>query len=459
MKKLIVITIFILSILDFANAQDTNQVDELEIGGYMQSDQRFLYKDANPWIWNENRLNLEIKKSTDSYQFLAQMWFRNFGVPQYNNMAALYNKGILQPWDFELKQLYVKSRGFLLPSLDLTLGKQIVSWGTADKINTTSNINPCDFEDILDFGRKRGVWAINAEYFFAQNYKLQAVFLPFFEPANLPVGVFGEIFMQNISLPTGLKLYSFADTLAIPNNKLEETFSAAAKFKATFSYIDFSVSYVYGFDPLPQPVLNTIRPVDMMGNVDVTTMLSYTRQHFFGIDAVSSVGGANVWAEIVAILPTKDVVMTTDVSALYPLFSPVQTIDSTLIESKNPYYKYTIGADYFFNNGFYLNVQYNHGFLHERGKKELNDYLIVRFEKSLFYDKLKLIPIQGAFVVSDWKNLKESYTYVYMPEIIYKPSSNIELSLLTSIIDGKGESMFSKIKNFDAFMMKLKFNF
>lgn len=459
MKPIFLTSFFILSFWTLSFAQDTTKTDALEINGYLQSDQKLLYKNSNPWIWNENRLNLELQKSTDSYQFFSQMWFRNIGIPNYNNFASLYNKAILQPWDFELKQLYIKSRDFLFPSLDLTIGKQIINWGTADKINTTSNINPCDFEDILDFGRKRGVWAINAEYYFAQNYKLQAVLSPFFEPANLPIGVFGNIFTQNISLPTGLTLHNFTDTLVIPNNKFEQTFTAAAKLKATFSYIDFSFSYVYGFDPLPQPAFNAIRPIDMMGNVDVSTQLSYTRQHIFGFDAVSNVGGANVWAEIAAFLPTKDVVMTTDLSALYPLFSPVKSIDSVLIEAKNPYFKYTIGADYFFDNGFYLNVQYNRGFLHERGKKELNDYIIVRFEKSMFYDKLKIMPLQGAVAVSDWQKLKDSYTFVYMPEIIYKPSSNIELSVLTSIIDGKGESMFIKIKDFDAFMIKVKYNF
>ena len=92
MKKIFLTTVFVLCILSSSIAQDTTKSEVLEIGGYLQSDQRFLYKNSSPWIWNENRLNLELKKSTDSYQFLSQMLFRNIGIPQYNNLAALYNK-------------------------------------------------------------------------------------------------------------------------------------------------------------------------------------------------------------------------------------------------------------------------------------------------------------------------------------------------------------------------------
>ncbi|GAI70499.1 unnamed protein product, partial [marine sediment metagenome] len=49
------------------------------------------------------------------------------------------------------------------------------------------------------------------------------------------------------------------------------------------------------------------------------------------------------------------------------------------------------------------------------GRDNLNDYFIFNFEKKLFDDKLKLNPVTGAFVVSDWKNLSSGYALIYSP--------------------------------------------
>ncbi len=45
--------------------------------------------------------------------------------------------------------------------LEITLGKQIYAWGTADAFNPTDNINPYDYLDVLD-NEKMGVWSASA---------------------------------------------------------------------------------------------------------------------------------------------------------------------------------------------------------------------------------------------------------------------------------------------------------
>jgi TPR repeat protein len=42
-------------------------------------------------------------------------------------------------------------------------------------------------------------------------------------------------------------------------------------------------------------------------------------------------------------------------------------------------------ADYTFRSGTYLNAQFMHGFFHERGKGNLNDYLIIAAERSAYW--------------------------------------------------------------------------
>lgn len=58
--------------------------------------------------------------------------------------------------------------------------------------------------------------------------------------------------------------------------------------------------------------------------------------------------------------------MTNDLTALYPLSPVPVTFDSTLIDK--PYFKFILGGDYNLREGSYVNIQYLHGFFHERGQ-------------------------------------------------------------------------------------------
>ena len=151
--------------------------------------------------------------------------------------------------------------------------------------------------------------------------------------------------------------------------------------------------------------------------------------------------------------------MTNDVSAFYPTSPVPVTQNSLIIDKTKPYLKFVIGGDYNFANGSYLNMQYMHGFIHERGNKNLNDYLFFRYEKKFFNEKLKVAPIGGGFIVTDWKNIKDNYALVYMPEIVYQATDNTEINLSAVIIDGKGDNLFANMKDYNMIMLKLKYSF
>jgi hypothetical protein len=131
----------------------------------------------------------------------------------------------------------------------------------------------------------------------------------------------------------------------------------------------------------------------------------------------------------------------------------------TVALDDEPYCKFVLGGDYTFKNGLYFNGQYLHGFLHERGKDELNDYFTFRLEKTLFNDKFKIVPIGGAVAINDWDDVKNNYGLVYAPELSYFPSDNVELNIGSFIIDGKGDNMFGMIKGLDEIMFRLKVSF
>jgi hypothetical protein len=455
-KRIFPVIILLVASAAMMRAQDNG--NRLRIYGDLTTDARFLLKENHDWAWNENRLSLKAsKKISGSSSFYSEIWIRNIGLPSVTQSSDLYNKGIVDPLNLEIREAYIQFYGFLSKDLDIKIGRQIIAWGTADKINPTSNLNPFDMEDILDFGRQRGTDAINASYYFTSDFYIQGVYLPFFRPANLPVGIFAEAMAPDMTLPEGMTLSGMNDTILMPRFNLQESSSAGVRLKGYTKGIDLSLSYVWGYDGLPVTKLNTFTPVDMIGGVSISSQVSYMRTHIIGTDFSASIAGAGFWGEAALFIPDSKIVMTNDLTSLYP-DSPVPvTVDSTLIDK--PYLKFIVGCDYNFNNGSYLNIQYLHGFFHERGKSALNDYIFMQYEIKFLRERLKIAPIGGAFIVSDWTDLRESYSVAYLPSVAFNATDDIVITVSAAVFDGNGESLFSKFNDFDMFMFNLKYSY
>ncbi len=459
MKRLKLFTMGLLLTLasGIASAQEETN---LKISGELLTDERLLLKNKNDWAWNENRLTLKLNKNiTDNSKFYSEIWLRNIGLPNISKSSDLYNKGIVDPFNLEIREAYLQLNGFLTKNLDVTIGRQRIVWGTADKLNPTDNLNPLDLEDILDFGRRRGSDAINLNFYFNNNFSLQGVYIPFFQAANMPLGIFSSALNPTMELPQGMVLMGYNDTLLKPRYNLSESSTAGLKFKGFAQGIDFSVSYVWGHEGLPFDTRNTFIPVDAQGGTVINSQLSFSRSHIIGADLSTSIAGVGFWAEAAAFITPKDVIMTNDLSAFYPLSPVPVTVDSLILDKTKPYAKFVVGADYNFSDGSYLNIQYMHGFIHERGSQNLNDYFFLRLEKKFFNEKLRIAPIGGGFIVTEWKKIKDNYALVYMPEIGYKANDNAEISLATVIFGGKGGNLFANLKDYNMLMLKLKYSF
>jgi len=403
-------------------------------------------------------LNLE-KTITGKSRFYSEVWLRNIGLPNITNSADLYNKGIVDPYNLEIREAYVQINGFLSSKLDLAVGRQRIAWGTADKLNPTDNLNPYDMEDILDFGRHRGSDAINLNYYLNNNFSIQGVFIPFFQPANLPIGIFSDALNPAIELPQGMVLKELSDTLILPPYNIGQSSVMGFKLKGFAGGVDFSVSYVRGFDGLPFNTRNTFLPGDTPGEINIKSQLSFARTHIIGADLATSLGGIGFWAEGALFIPGKNIIMTNDLSALFPQSPVPVTLDSVLLDKTKPYLKFIVGGDYFFPGGSYLNFQYMHGFIFERGSKNLNDYFFLQYEKKFFNEKLTVAPFGGGFIVADWSSVKDNYSLIYKPEITYLATDNTELKLSVVIFDGKGNNVFANISDYSMLMFRLKYSF
>lgn len=454
MKRFIISTFLIItSAVAFAQMGS-----DLRIGGELLTDQRFFLKDGNDWAWNETRLDMRLDKRTDKVKFYGNVWLRNLGGPTTSEITGLFSKDQINPWNLDIREAYAEVFGFLSDNLDLKIGRQRIAWGTGDQFNPTDNLNPYDVEDILDFGRHQGSEAISLTWHFNNNSSLQGVYLPFFRPAALPLGRFSDLLYSVPELPGGMSLAALDDHLIMPRHNLAEGASAGMRYKGFAANFDFSLSYVYGYDGLP--LLNTVSviPGENISDITVSADLIFPRQHVFGADLAGSIGSVGVWAEAAVFLPEKEIRQITSM-VLGPDPAMNLVLQDSIVLEKKPYVKFIVGADYTFAGGTYLNVQYLHGFIHERGHGNLNDYLIVSVEKDFFNEQLHIRPLAGGVSISDWKEPSKNYAIFYTPEIMYRGIDNFEIGLGAYIFAGEGDGIFAGLKEMDMLQVKAKLSF
>ena len=452
MKKPYWKMVIILGLLVVCGTSSFSQEDPLHIGGELLIDNRFRTSDGT-WSWNENRLDLQLeKKFSGKAKLYGNVWLRSFGFPFITSTQELFNKDLTSPYNIEIREAYVELYGFLSKNLDVKIGRQRIAWGTAWKLNPTDNVNAYDLEDIWDFGRHLGSDAIRLNYYLGDFY-LEGDYVLFFRPAALPMGDWSQALMPVVDLPQGFRLGSFSDSLLMPSWKLGESGTYAIKVGGYLPGFDFSASYIYGRDGFPIASANEISMGDSVGYVNIHSDLFYPRLHIFGLDASGSIGGVGVWGEAAMFLPAKGVVAVTDLSRF-----GLPPMDTVLLQKK-PYFKVAVGTDYTFRNGHYFNLQYLHGFVHERGAGQLNDYFVLDYQKSFFTDRFRIRPATLAFIVADWKAISGNYALVYMPFVEYMPNLNTTISLGVRLIWGEGESSFAMLKDKDEAVIRVSFKF
>ena len=411
--------------------------------GSIESDQRLRVRDEQDWLWNENRLDLQIERRAMPLRIVGNVWIRHLGPSITKTSSDLFLKDKVHPWNLDIREAYVEVYGFLFEDLDLKVGRQHINWGTADRFNPTRTLNPPDLEDILDFGRSMGSDAISLQWHFSHSTSLQGVFVPLFRPANLPLGAFEDLFTIQTDLPQGISVLEYSDTLFVPPNTLKDASSYGFRLRSFLWNTDVSLSYVYGRHTFPVPKQAELTMVDPT-HVNMHSELIFPRHHVIGADLAGSIGRIGVWAEAAMFIPEEEVAML--------LVRPPEPELIPMIEKK-PYVRLVMGGDYTFSRGTYLNVQYVHGFLHESGKGNLNDYLFLQIERNFRNNTVLVRPLAGGVSIADRDNLENNYALFYTPEISYRGIDNLETALGGFFFTGKGDHLFASLN--DKSMLRL----
>ncbi len=422
-----------------------------QIGGYIATDWRVKTNDGE-LTWNENRLNLEIDASPvgDAHVF-AQFWIRGLGFTEARSSADLMglDKRKSNPWDLFLREAYVDLYSFLLPDLDLRIGRQRIAWGSADKINPTDNLNPDDMEDIWDFGRHLGTSSMLATYYLG-DVTLTAVFIPAFTPAVLPPPEWGKALSAPFELPGGLTPGNITDELALPDNTLKKGASAAVKIARPILNYDVSLSYYRGRSDLPMATRLVLTPTSGT-TADIHTVLSFPRISVLGADFSGAIGNVGIWAEMGVYFP-EAVHTTIDLSAAGGGLLSSQSLP------EEHFTRYVVGGDYTFRNGLYINGQFIHGFIHEMGRESLHNYIVGGIEKRFRSDTLK-ITLGGAAEIPDLGDITKRYALIGMPGISYYPSDNSEMNFGIRFILASGQTSFGNLADMDEVFFKVKYSF
>ena len=427
---LIVILALILSPLSFYKIYA-----QPKIGGFLQLDKRFYINDnALPFDDFYNRFRFETSISpNDKLYLFSSVDFRFYDVARVDELNDLENINQLFPTNISLWEAYVSVYGFLFDDLDLKIGKQRISWGTADKLNQTDNLNSKDFSDIYNFTEKIPSWAVKLSYYLG-DYNLTAVWLPNFEPVLLP--------RNGTSLFLGDALASFKDSVVLPASKLSSSMFAF-KLSSNLAGWDYSFSYFNGYDDIPiltSLIYNSNPGSSSLGKAE----LSFPKIQVIGADFSTEISGIGLWGEGALIIPDE---VVTYISAIGMNYQTVALDDK-------PYFKFTLGSDYTFPGGYYLNFQWMHGFFTERGSA-LNDYFFARLEKVLFNDQLK-IALGGVLEVDKWDNVNENYGYGFFPELTYQGIDNLEIAVGTFLVGGKPATLLGSWNDANQAYLRVK---
>lgn len=333
-------------------------------------------------------------------------------------------------------------------SYNLRVGNQIVKWGKADEVGPLDLVNPEDYREGLlqdRSDRKVPVPMINLELFKGV-YKLQGVFIPFFEKSDI------DIVGRNWALFDHYKeeVGNFRTEEEDYPNSLENS-GAGTRFSGTIANLDYGFYYLHNRDSLPSidslivppgfPLPVTSNSIKDLARFAHTTgqpiRLKYDRRHIGGVDFETTLGDFGVRGEFAYI--SKKSFLTNELESI-----------------SKPMIQYVLGADYNGPRSFYINLQF--------AQSIILDYE----DKILFSEKYNNV-INGKItkgILDDNVELSFRYLYgitegdcYYNPAVILKYWQNVTFEIGAEFVDGPENTLLGVFENNDEVYVILEWYF
>lgn len=377
-----------------------------------------------------------------------------FSDRSFPEAGLLASPGKTEPFDLSLYEAYFRVNHFLLKNLDLTIGKQRIQWGTADKLNIIDNLNPVDFANFLTFDpdyylERRPQTALNLEYYPWNNSKLQLVWLLQRQYSPLPSG-FSEMLKTNLSFLPEPEINLETETSSLKHTNF------GLRFSTVLFNVDFGLSYYRGNYSLP-----CIQGVEFSSPLQpgpTGVYFRYPKKQVIGLDLAGEIESVGFWAELARVQPQKIIGWLNTYWLIGDELYPVNAI-FPLLESC--YWQWVVGADYTFSlaDGLYLNVQYLRGLFDEVAFSglarsyfglrkgmwfgQIEDYVAGRAELRLLKGDLK-VGLNSVVAMGAGQDSRSSA--IFYPSLEYKIHDAVYLQ--AGAILASGDRALSKFGSF-----------
>lgn len=329
--------------------------------------------------------------------------------------------------DGVLREAYIQ--GSLGP-LDLRVGRQIIAWGRADRINPTDNLTPHDFTLLVpdDDDQRRGGDGVKATLSLA-GLTLTGVWLPHFEPDTIPI--------------------QRTPGVAIRERVPGETFGQwAVRLEETGRGVDWSLSYFDGFDLIPDFGIDRVSP----SFLDV--VLKHHRIRVIGADAATTLGRYGLRAEAA--------------------FTFTEDPNGNRPDVKQPFFFMVVGGDRTFFEYLNVNLQYLFRYVaHHRSPVDIADPIqrSVATEQAVVANQLDRVQ-HGASLRVSHKWLNETLEaevggimtftrldFVVRPKITYAVTDRWKVVVGGDVFEGQRRSFFGRLRDNSTGYAELRWSF
>lgn len=295
--------------------------------------------------WNKDEKSLEHTATVTGFRFALEDQVAPNGKVHFSTKGW---------WDWKEKdgKLAVDQLWFsgYAGDVDYSVGRQLISWGTADGFNPTNYFARLSTDALMsgDLGGEP-LWSGQVTYY-GSSWSVTGVAIPFFSPQTID-GQMREI-MTNKD-PMASLLLQAIDNAPKPDGLGKNT-ELAVRAETQFQGFDVQASIFSGFEPLPGlEVITHLNPAFDPNNPDpnVPPVLgmeiegTYRRQYFAGLAAAGTVGPMGLWGEVSYGGPKPFAESTNPLVVKTPL-----SINKSYLQA-------VIGGDYTFDLGKGLLVQ------------------------------------------------------------------------------------------------------
>lgn len=311
---------------------------------------------------------------------------------------------------------------------DFRVGKQIIIWGRADRINPTDNLTPRNYTWLTpeDIDQRLGTMAAKMTYRFS-GISLTGMWLPRFKPNTLPMAAVPGI--------------SFSEPEARGGQ-------GAVKLDHSGGAVDWSASWFSGLDLNPDFQIGTV------GASGLNLILTHNRVRILGMDAATVVGRYGLRAE-----------------AAYTWTENAGPGDALI---KKPFLYLVAGGDRTFFENLNLNIQYY--------LRQVSNYQNPRL---IADPMLRGVAVQGAVGANQIDRFQHGITvrvdnkwlhetlegelsgvfslthkdYAIKPRLIYAFDDKLKGTLGMDIYRGGRDTYFGQLRDMSSVFAEIKYSF